>query len=130
MKKVTIRSGPAVVKLRGAGHKYVELLHESGHKHVDQLCQADPKSLGHTLRAVNARRSIVQRLPNERMISQWIRQAQAAQKGLIVAESEEGPPDKPTKPSKKPDEKPDERLPPDELRKGRLPGKPRKPPKP
>ena len=64
-------------RIKGVASQYAELLEAAGVDTVKELRHRNAKNLRRAMRETNAKRKrmIVQQLPNERMISNWIAQA-------------------------------------------------------
>jgi predicted flap endonuclease-1-like 5' DNA nuclease len=64
-----------LLRIRGIGSQYSELLETAGVKTVTTLSQRDPLDLWQKLKAVNRRRRLVRRIPPLRTVETWVYKA-------------------------------------------------------
>lgn len=62
-------------RIRGIGEEYSDLLEASGVDTVPELAQRNPEHLVETMAAVNRRKNLVRRVPGEKRVQGWIKQA-------------------------------------------------------
>lgn len=62
-------------RIKGVGSDYASLLEASGVDTVVELAQRNPANLSERLNAVNVERQLVQRLPTQAQVQDWIAQA-------------------------------------------------------
>ncbi|OGO12247.1 MAG: ferredoxin [Chloroflexi bacterium RBG_13_68_17] len=62
-------------RIKGVGEEYADLLEEAGVDTVVELAKRDPKVLFGKLGAANAAQKLVRRLPTQRQVGAWVRQA-------------------------------------------------------
>jgi predicted flap endonuclease-1-like 5' DNA nuclease len=66
-----------LIRIRGIGEEYSDLLEEAGVDTVKELRNRDPNKLHKMLSKVNEDQHLVRRLPSKRQVSSWIQQAKA-----------------------------------------------------
>jgi uncharacterized membrane protein/predicted flap endonuclease-1-like 5' DNA nuclease len=66
-----------LMRVKGVGVVYAELLHASGVETVPDLGRRNPANLTATMVEVNASEAIAEDLPGEIMVADWVNQAQA-----------------------------------------------------
>ncbi|HEY7458703.1 MAG TPA: DUF4332 domain-containing protein [Xanthobacteraceae bacterium] len=66
-----------MMRIKGIGEEYSELLEAAGVDTVRELKHRNPKNLAQAIAAANARRKLVRLLPSEKRIIKWIAQANA-----------------------------------------------------
>jgi predicted RecB family nuclease len=64
-----------LMRVKGIGEEYSDLLEEAGVDTVKELKNRKPASLHTKLVAINEKRRLVRRLPTEQMVSTWIAHA-------------------------------------------------------
>ena len=64
-----------MMRIKGIGEEYSELLEAAGVDTVRELKHRNPKNLAQAMAAANARRKLVRLLPSEKAIAKWIAQA-------------------------------------------------------
>jgi hypothetical protein len=65
-----------LMRVKGVGVVYAELLHASGVETVPDLGRRNPANLAATMVEVNASEAIAEELPGEEMVADWVDQAQ------------------------------------------------------
>jgi len=63
-------------RIRGIGKEYSELLEAAGVDTVPELAQRVPANLLEKMRAANAEKKMVRRLPDQGLVESWVTQAQ------------------------------------------------------
>lgn len=66
-----------LMRVKGIGGEYSELLEASGVDSVPELAQRNPASLLAKMESVNEEKRLVRALPSETQVRNWIRRAQA-----------------------------------------------------
>lgn len=66
-----------LMRVKGIGEDYGLLMRKAGIVSISELQMQTPQSLSHLLKNTNARLKVVDRLPSDTAISDWISQAQA-----------------------------------------------------
>ena len=64
-----------LMRIKGIGREYINLLERVGVNTVRKLCQADPESLHRQMSELNASERVVRRLPTLAMVRAWVEQA-------------------------------------------------------
>ena len=64
-------------RIDGVGEEYADLLEEAGVDTVVELAQRNPQNLYQKLAEINAAKNLVNRLPSEKMVEDWVAQAKA-----------------------------------------------------
>jgi predicted flap endonuclease-1-like 5' DNA nuclease len=64
-----------LMRIRGVGEEYSDLLEKGGVDTVVELAQRNPENLYQKLMAVNAEKRLVRRPPSSSMVEDWVRQA-------------------------------------------------------
>jgi predicted flap endonuclease-1-like 5' DNA nuclease len=64
-----------LVRIKGIGEEYSDLLEEAGVDTVKELRNRDPQKLHQKLINVNEHKNLVRRLPSLRQVTSWIQQA-------------------------------------------------------
>lgn len=64
-----------MMRIKGIGEEYSELLEAAGVDTVRELKHRNPKNLAEAMAAANARKKLVRLLPSEKAIAKWIAQA-------------------------------------------------------
>ncbi|MDO8534492.1 MAG: DUF4332 domain-containing protein [Xanthobacteraceae bacterium] len=64
-----------MMRIKGVGEEYSELLEAAGVDTVRELKHRNPVNLAKAMAAANARRKLVRLLPSEKAIAKWIAQA-------------------------------------------------------
>lgn len=64
-----------MMRIKGIGEEYSELLEAAGVDTVRELKHRNPKNLARAMAAANARKKLVRLLPSEKAIAKWIAQA-------------------------------------------------------
>ena len=62
-------------RVRGIGEEYSDLLEASGVDTVPELAARNAKNLTAKMAEVNEKRSLVRRVPNEKQVADWVKQA-------------------------------------------------------
>ena len=71
----------ALIRIRGVGREYAELLEAAGVHSVRELAAQDPVALSDALFEANLLRELVKTVPSENRVGGWVRQAQSLQLG-------------------------------------------------
>ena len=66
-----------LMRVRGVGEEYSDLLEKAGVDTVVELAQRNPDSLHKKLLEVNAEKQLVRRPPNQGMVARWVEHAKA-----------------------------------------------------
>jgi predicted flap endonuclease-1-like 5' DNA nuclease len=66
-----------MMRIKGVGEEYSELLEAAGVDTVRELKHRNPVNLAKAMAAANARRKLVRLLPSEKAIAKWIAQAKS-----------------------------------------------------
>lgn len=66
-----------LMRSRGVGAEYGQLLAHAGVESVAQLATLDPTELARRLARTNAERRLVRVLPSSRLVARWVRDAAA-----------------------------------------------------
>jgi predicted flap endonuclease-1-like 5' DNA nuclease len=66
-----------MMRIKGVGEEYSELLEAAGVDTVRELKHRNPMNLAKAMAAANARRKLVRLLPSEKAIAKWIAQAKS-----------------------------------------------------
>lgn len=66
-----------MMRIKGVGEEYSELLEAAGVDTVRELKYRNPKKLAETMAKTNKERKLVQLLPSEKAITRWIAEAKA-----------------------------------------------------
>lgn len=64
-----------LIRIKGIGEEYSDLLEEAGVDTVKELRTRDPQNLHHAIAVVNERKHLVRRLPSRRQVTSWVKQA-------------------------------------------------------
>jgi predicted flap endonuclease-1-like 5' DNA nuclease len=64
-----------LIRVKGVGGQYADLLEEAGVDTVVELAHRVPEALRKSIMDVNAKKNLVNRPPNEKMVKNWIAQA-------------------------------------------------------
>jgi hypothetical protein len=64
-----------MMRIKGIGEEYSELLEAAGVDTVRELRHRNPKNLAQAMVAANARRRLVNLLPSEKAVAKWIAEA-------------------------------------------------------
>lgn len=64
-----------LIRIKGIGEEYSDLLEEAGVDTVKELRNRDPEILHRAMMELNEHKRLVRRLPSLRQVSTWIRQA-------------------------------------------------------
>jgi predicted flap endonuclease-1-like 5' DNA nuclease len=64
-------------RIKGLGEEYTDLLEEAGVDTVVELAQRNAHNLYHKLSEINQAKNLVNRLPGESQLEDWITQAKA-----------------------------------------------------
>ena len=65
-----------LIRIRGVGREYANLLEAAGVHSIRELAQQDPTALSDALLEVNLLRGLVKEVPSGTRVSGWVRQAQ------------------------------------------------------
>lgn len=68
-----------MMRVKGIGSEYCELLEAVRVRTVEELATSDPVLLAHTIGDVNQKNGLVRRVPTEKMIAAWVERATALQ---------------------------------------------------
>ena len=66
-----------LMRVRGVGEEYSDLLEKAGVDTVAELAQRNPDNLHKKLLEVNAEKQLVRRPPNQGMVARWVEYAKA-----------------------------------------------------
>jgi predicted flap endonuclease-1-like 5' DNA nuclease len=66
-----------LMRIRGVGEEYSDLLEKGGVDTVVELAQRNPGNLYEKLMEVNAEKRLVRRPPSRGMVEEWVKQAKA-----------------------------------------------------
>ena len=66
-----------MMRIKGVGEEYSELLEAAGVDTVRELKHRNPKNLAQAMAAANAKRKLVRLLPSEKAITKWIAEAKS-----------------------------------------------------
>jgi len=66
-----------MMRIKGIGEEYSELLEAAGVDTVRELKHRNPKNLAQAMAAANARRKLVRLLPSEKAVTKWIAEAKS-----------------------------------------------------
>jgi predicted flap endonuclease-1-like 5' DNA nuclease len=66
-----------LMRIRGVGEEYSDLLEKGGVDTVVELAQRNPGNLYEKLMEVNAEKRLVRRPPSRGMVEEWVKQARA-----------------------------------------------------
>jgi predicted flap endonuclease-1-like 5' DNA nuclease len=66
-----------LMRVRGVGEEYSDLLEKAGVDTVVELAQRNPDNLHKKMMEVNAEKRLVRRLPTRGMVARWVEQAGA-----------------------------------------------------
>ena len=64
-----------LMRIKGVGEEYSDLLEEAGVDTVKELKMRNPANLFQALREINHEKNLVRRLPTQRMVESWVQQA-------------------------------------------------------
>ncbi len=64
-----------MMRIRGIGEEYGDLLERAGVDTVPELAQRNPENLHQKMIEVNAEEELVRRPPSQSMVEQWVEQA-------------------------------------------------------
>ena len=64
-----------LMRIKGIGGEYSELLEASGVDTVRELAKRDPANLYDKMVKTNARKSLVRQIPSQKMVRRWVTQA-------------------------------------------------------
>ena len=64
-------------RIKGVAEEYADLLEEAGVDTVVELAQRNPQNLTQKLAEINTAKNLVNRLPSEKMVEDWVAQAKA-----------------------------------------------------
>ena len=62
-------------RIKGVGEEYSDLLEESGVDTVVELAQRNPENLYKSVVEVNQKKKLVRKLPTQKQVSDWVKQA-------------------------------------------------------
>ncbi|MFW6135599.1 MAG: DUF4332 domain-containing protein [Chloroflexota bacterium] len=71
-----------LMRIRGVGEEYSDLLEWAGVDTVVELAQRNPENLYQKLLEVNAEKKLVRRPPARNMVKDWVEQAKALPRGV------------------------------------------------
>jgi len=66
-----------MMRIKGIGEEYSELLEAAGVDTVRELKHRNPKNLAQAMAAANAQRRLVRLLPSEKAVTKWIAEAKS-----------------------------------------------------
>ena len=66
-----------MMRIKGIGEEYSELLEAAGVDTVRELKYRNPKKLAEAIAAANTRRRLVRLLPSEKAVTKWIAEARS-----------------------------------------------------
>ncbi len=66
-----------LIRIKGIGGEYSELLEAAGVDTVPELAMRKPENLFKKIQEVNLEKSLVRKLPTEKQIANWVKQAAA-----------------------------------------------------
>jgi predicted flap endonuclease-1-like 5' DNA nuclease len=66
-----------MMRIKGIGEEYSELLEAAGVDTVRELKHRNPKNLAEAMAAANGRKKLVQFLPSEKAVTRWIAEAKS-----------------------------------------------------
>ncbi len=66
-----------LMRIKGVGAEYADLLEAAGVETVKELRRRSPKALTAKIVQLNERKRLVRRLPTEKMITAWVEQAKS-----------------------------------------------------
>ncbi len=66
-----------LMRIKGVGAEYADLLEAAGVETVKELRRRSPKALTAKIVQLNERQRLVRRLPTEKMIAAWVEQAKS-----------------------------------------------------
>ncbi len=66
-----------LMRIKGVGAEYADLLEAAGVETVKELRRRSPKALTAKIVQLNERKRLVRRLPTEKMIAAWVEQAKS-----------------------------------------------------
>ena len=69
-------------RVRGIGEEYSDLLEASGVDTVPELAARNAKNLTAKMAEVNEKRSLVRRVPNEKQVADWVKQAKKLKRAI------------------------------------------------
>jgi len=64
-----------LMRVKGVGEQYSDLLEASGVDSVPELARRKPVSLSEAMTAVNAKKKLVRQLPTDARVADWVAQA-------------------------------------------------------
>ncbi|MCA9739039.1 MAG: DUF4332 domain-containing protein [Gemmatimonadota bacterium] len=64
-----------LMRVRGVGEEYAELLEAAGVDSVPELAQRNPKNLHEAMAKANAERKLVRLLPSDKLVGRWVEHA-------------------------------------------------------
>ena len=72
-----------LVRIRGVGEEYSDLLERAGVDTVVELAQRNPEHLHQALLTVNGEEDLVRRPPGQALVQDWVRQAKSLPRGVF-----------------------------------------------
>jgi predicted flap endonuclease-1-like 5' DNA nuclease len=66
-----------LMRIKGVGEEYSDLLEEAGVDTVKELRNRNPEHLYDALASINAEKKLVRQLPSRRQVADWVSQAKA-----------------------------------------------------
>ena len=72
-----------LMRIRGVGEEYSDLLERAGVDTVIELAQRNAENLYRALLEVNEEEQLVRRPPNQGLVEDWVRQAKALPRGVF-----------------------------------------------
>lgn len=71
-----------LMRIKGVGSEYADLLEAAGVETVAELAQRNPASLAEKLGAANEAKNLVRRVPTEAVVTTWIAEAKTLPKAV------------------------------------------------
>ena len=71
-----------LMRIKGVGSEYADLLEAAGVDTVAELAQRNPASLAEKLEAANEAKNLVRRVPTEAVVTTWIAEAKTLPKAV------------------------------------------------
>jgi predicted flap endonuclease-1-like 5' DNA nuclease len=72
-----------LMRIRGVGEEYSELLEAAGVDTVKELRTRKPENLAAKMAAVNGERKLVRQLPSGSVVARWVEEAKALEPALV-----------------------------------------------
>ncbi len=71
-----------LMRIKGVGGEYAELLEASGVDTIPELAQRNPENLYKKMVEVNEEKKLVRKLPTEKQIQKWVKEADSLPRAL------------------------------------------------